>query len=184
MAFDFPASPTTGQKYTPSGGPTFTWNGTIWQVSRLGGSAPSSVRCVVARNVGQESLPVGAIGIIGTFTTNLGGWTGGATIGGSGLALIVPKAGTYMLRNRTYYNPSAGSPSGRLGITINGAGSGNFVQLPNQSAGSMTQECTTYHEFAAGDAIAYEVSVATAIVFTGTGHTGLEIVRLPDGAVY
>lgn len=29
-AFDFPASPTLNQVYTPAGGPTYTWNGVAW----------------------------------------------------------------------------------------------------------------------------------------------------------
>jgi hypothetical protein len=33
VAFDFPASPTNGQTYTPAGGPTYTWNGTVWVVA-------------------------------------------------------------------------------------------------------------------------------------------------------
>jgi len=30
MAFDFPASPTNGQVFTPPGGPTYVWNGSAW----------------------------------------------------------------------------------------------------------------------------------------------------------
>jgi hypothetical protein len=30
MAFDFPASPTNGQIFTPPGGPTYVWNGSAW----------------------------------------------------------------------------------------------------------------------------------------------------------
>jgi hypothetical protein len=30
MAFDFPASPTTGQVFTPAGGPSYVWNGYAW----------------------------------------------------------------------------------------------------------------------------------------------------------
>jgi hypothetical protein len=32
MAFDFPASPTTGTLYQPAGGPTYRWNGSVWAV--------------------------------------------------------------------------------------------------------------------------------------------------------
>lgn len=30
MAMDFPSSPTVGQTYTPSGGPSYVWNGSAW----------------------------------------------------------------------------------------------------------------------------------------------------------
>ena len=33
MAFDFPASPTNGQTFTPAGGATYIWNGTVWLLS-------------------------------------------------------------------------------------------------------------------------------------------------------
>jgi hypothetical protein len=36
MAYDFPASPTSGQTYTPSGGPTYTWDGTVWKTASTG----------------------------------------------------------------------------------------------------------------------------------------------------
>jgi hypothetical protein len=30
MAFDFPNSPALNDTYTPVGGPTYQWNGTVW----------------------------------------------------------------------------------------------------------------------------------------------------------
>jgi len=43
MAFDFPASPTTGTLYQPAGGPTYRWNGTVWAVvaAQFQGAMPS-----------------------------------------------------------------------------------------------------------------------------------------------
>lgn len=36
MAFDFPNSPTTvGQTFTPSGGPTYVWNGYAWDIKSV-----------------------------------------------------------------------------------------------------------------------------------------------------
>jgi hypothetical protein len=35
MAFDFPASPTNGQEFTPSGGPTYVYNGQAWIVKSI-----------------------------------------------------------------------------------------------------------------------------------------------------
>lgn len=39
MAFDFPASPTVGQKYTPVAGVVYTWNGYGW-LGNVSGYAP------------------------------------------------------------------------------------------------------------------------------------------------
>ena len=36
MAFNFPDAPTTGDLYTPSGGPTYRWNGTTWVIAAPG----------------------------------------------------------------------------------------------------------------------------------------------------
>src|SRR5262252_2198619 len=35
MAFDFPASPTVGQQFTPSGGPTWQWDGITWKLAQV-----------------------------------------------------------------------------------------------------------------------------------------------------
>ena len=43
MPFDFPASPTSGQTFTPSGGPTYVWNGYAWDVVGPAGGAPLQV---------------------------------------------------------------------------------------------------------------------------------------------
>jgi hypothetical protein len=43
MAFDFPASPSTGTLYQPSGGPTYRYDGTVWSVigAQFQGAMPS-----------------------------------------------------------------------------------------------------------------------------------------------
>jgi hypothetical protein len=38
MAYDFPVSPTSGQTYTPAGGPTYTWDGVVWKTALTGAS--------------------------------------------------------------------------------------------------------------------------------------------------
>ncbi len=38
MAFDFPNAPTAGQTYSPSGGPTYIWDGTTWEVLATAGA--------------------------------------------------------------------------------------------------------------------------------------------------
>jgi len=35
--FDFPASPSVGQQFTPAGGPTWQWNGTVWLMAAAPG---------------------------------------------------------------------------------------------------------------------------------------------------
>ena len=48
MAFDFPASPTAGQEFTPSGGVTYVWESPRWLVkaapssASISGTAPAS----------------------------------------------------------------------------------------------------------------------------------------------
>lgn len=36
MAFDFPASPTVGQTFSPAGGPTYIWDGVAWKSGSFG----------------------------------------------------------------------------------------------------------------------------------------------------
>ena len=36
MAFNFPNTPSVGDLYTPSGGPTYRWNGTVWVIAAPG----------------------------------------------------------------------------------------------------------------------------------------------------
>lgn len=43
MAFDFPSAPTLGQTYTPTGGPTYVWNGTAWVVLSPGSSYSTTI---------------------------------------------------------------------------------------------------------------------------------------------
>ena len=48
MAYDFPNSPSAGQEFTPSGGPTYVWQSPRWVVkatpsgATIAGTAPSS----------------------------------------------------------------------------------------------------------------------------------------------
>lgn len=37
MGFNFPNTPTVNQQYTPVGGPTYTWDGTVWKVTGTSG---------------------------------------------------------------------------------------------------------------------------------------------------
>ena len=64
MAFDFPSSPTTGQTYSISGGPTYVYNGTAWQVLTPGNQFN---RTVFTATAGQTTFTmtyvVGAIDV-------------------------------------------------------------------------------------------------------------------------
>jgi hypothetical protein len=182
MAFDFPASPTSGQKYQPAGGPTYTWNGSVW----IPGNSPTlkavaPVRCLASRQLGQERLAIGSYGIVGGFNINIGGWTAGAVVGLGGNAIVVPKTGTYLMRNRVYFNPTDGG-GGRIGWLYNGAELGiGFVQIPPIAAGSITQDALHVKDLVAGDQLGYIVSMALAQVYTNPGHTEVELTLLPPG---
>ena len=64
MAFDFPSSPTTGQTYSISGGPTYVYNGTAWVVLTPGNQFN---RTVFTATAGQTSFAmsyvVGAVDV-------------------------------------------------------------------------------------------------------------------------
>lgn len=64
MAFDFPNSPTTGQTYSVSGGPTYVYNGTAWVVLTPGNQFN---RTVFTATAGQTtftmSYVVGAVDV-------------------------------------------------------------------------------------------------------------------------
>jgi lipid-A-disaccharide synthase-like uncharacterized protein len=64
MAFDFPSSPTAGQTYSVTGGPTYVYNGTAWQVLTPGNQFN---RTVFTATAGQTTFTmnyvVGAIDV-------------------------------------------------------------------------------------------------------------------------
>lgn len=183
MALDFPANPAKGTRYAPTGGPAYMFDGLVWVPASVGASLKAAVapHCIVNRGVGQESLAEGVYGIIGQFTQNIGGFNGGALVGVSGLSVVIPKSGSYLVKNCTYYNPSAGSPSGRVGVTLNGTSMTNFVQMPASNTGSITQEAWTIRDMIAGDQIAYKIEMGGVVIYTNPGHSEVEMYRLPDG---
>ena len=127
------------------------FDGVVWMpvVAGMKGVALSHV--TASRDTHRRPSRQARWGSSGRFFINVGGWTSGPTlIGGSGYELIVPADGNYLVRNRTYFNPGAGSPSGRLNITLDGGTTSNFVQPPPHAAGALTQECTTVHSLIEG----------------------------------
>lgn len=183
MSLDFPANPTKGTRYAPTGGPAYVFDGVVWVPAPAGASFKAAVapHCIVNRGVGQENLAAGVYGIIGQFTLNIGGFNGGDLVGSSGLSVVIPKSGSYLVKNRTYYNPSAGSPSGRVLITRNSIDLNNFVQMPAAGTGSLTQEAWTITDMNAGDQVAYSISMGGVVIYTNPGHSEVEMYRLPDG---
>lgn len=60
--FDFPNSPTLGQTYTPSGGPTYVWNNTAWVVLSPGSSYSTTIFTATAgQTTFSTTYVVGAI---------------------------------------------------------------------------------------------------------------------------
>lgn len=175
MALDFPAAPVKGTLFSPAGGPSYVFDGRAWLPAVPALRRAEMPMAVVARNIGNEKLPVGACPLLGAYDINIGGWNYGPN--GS---LMVPKTGQYMLRNRVYHNPQPTDPSGRVGFTLNGEMMGNFVHLPSATIASCTLENTTVETLNKGDIITYHITIATACVYTMFRHTEVLIFRLPD----
>jgi hypothetical protein len=59
MAFNFPASPTVGQTYTPAGGgPTYSWNGVSWSVvNQNGGFAQQTFTATLGQTIFTPTNP-------------------------------------------------------------------------------------------------------------------------------
>lgn len=65
MAFDFPSSPTTGQTYSVSGGPTYVYNGTAWVVLTPGNQFN---RTVFTATAGQTTFSMNyVVGAVDVF---------------------------------------------------------------------------------------------------------------------
>ena len=62
MAYDFPASPTTGQTFSPSGGPVYTWNGYAWTASSVVNAVPM-LRQVFVSGSGTYTKSTAAVSI-------------------------------------------------------------------------------------------------------------------------
>src|SRR6187402_1149837 len=68
--FDFPASPTVNQEFTPSGGPTYIWKTTHWMVKAPTPSAHTHVMADVTDLAAAMALkaPLASPGLTGTPT--------------------------------------------------------------------------------------------------------------------
>lgn len=64
MAMDFPNSPTVGQQYSVSGGPTYTWSGTAWRVLTPGNQFNRTTFTATAgQTVFSVTYTVGAVDV-------------------------------------------------------------------------------------------------------------------------
>lgn len=78
MAYDFPASPTNGQIYTPAGGPSYKFQSPVWVMLASGiGEAPVDGQLYGRQNgawglVSPLAMPTGAVidSVFGTYALN------------------------------------------------------------------------------------------------------------------
>lgn len=180
MAINFPASPTVGQIYT-SGGMSYMWDGAKWKSLGVDVLARSqnladlpdpataranlkipSVYMRATRNVGAETFPIGVYPLLGIFVTNRGGWTVGA-----GNTVGVPVSGMYRITNRLYVH--AASTGARVGVAVNGAGTIAFCHLSTGFVGTI--EGSEFYYLTAGDRLNYQITSATAYMYTAAQHT-------------
>lgn len=84
--FDFPAGPNVGQVFTPSGGPTFIWNGTGWKVA--GGAtfadAPSDGVLYGRKNALWSAIPALATVVESSYVPVLSPGSGTLTTASAG----------------------------------------------------------------------------------------------------
>lgn len=136
MAFDFPASPTTGQMFTPAGGPTYTWNGYAWAQDRTIGFQPTTR--VFVSGSGTYTPPAGVAWI---EVELVGGGAGGAS-GTSGAGGQLGTSGT-----PTTFGSLIGSAGGNNGI--GGVPSGGDVNIKGGDGGQFGNIADTV-QFAIG----------------------------------
>lgn len=146
MAFDFPASPSVGQTYAPSGGPLYTWDGVKWIASASAVAADTYTSFInKLRNgtfdVWQRPFPISAT-VGGVYTAD--GWV----VAPSGAAVSV----TRIANGRP-------SPSTLYALSITGATSVTAVTALQRIEGSIAQQM-------AGQRITFQ-----AWIFNNTGGT-------------
>jgi hypothetical protein len=69
MAFDFPASPTLGQQFTPAGGPTYTYNGYGWTFGSSGVADSSRVLLATYNPAGTNAVVINSSILTSAYDT-------------------------------------------------------------------------------------------------------------------
>lgn len=116
MAFDFPATPTTGTIYSPAGGPSYRWDGDKWQLV----STQYRLKTALARNLLINPVFNWKQGLTGPYTT--GGYVGdnwalyhnlstGVISRESRIAKVSPRGSLYRMR-ATVTTPQAAMAAG------------------------------------------------------------------------
>ena len=156
--FNFPDAPTTGDVYTPAGGPAYQWDGTVWNqrllsayVLKLGdtmtgpliiNSAAGHATVTLSTNVtGAASILIGTKGVLNRWGLYLGDGTAESTgNAGSNFALFgFSDAGTY-LNNPITVNRATGNINltGCLTLTGTNAVSPQFLIAPTNPSTGVT----------------------------------------------
>lgn len=140
MAFDFPNSPTVGQKYpSPSivGVPTYTWDGQKW-ITSIGGPMGVVTKTVFTSTVSAWSVPAGTSEMI------IEGWGGGAS--GAGQASSAQRGaggggGAYGYKEYTgVMDSTLNIIVGAAAASVAGVGgnNGNGTQISGANLGTLT----------------------------------------------
>jgi hypothetical protein len=90
MAFDFPNTPTTGQTFTPPGGPTYTWNGQGWTLGGVAGAGPLTLN---VRTFTASGTYTPSAGLSFAIIECLGGGGGGGGVATASTTVVVLAGG-------------------------------------------------------------------------------------------
>ena len=128
--FDFPASPTEGQVYTPAGGPSYVWRSPKWMLGANAGARNRIVNpsfAISQENVNTASGPAAAL----NYHPADQWWT-----------LTTTSPGTLTVQRVQSVTPN-GSPN-RLRLTVGTAkaalAAGDYVQIVQQIEGNRTAD--------------------------------------------
>ncbi len=187
MAYTFPTSPTNGQKFTPTGGPTFVWNGTSWVSSTVGGGNPWSSLVLNGSTSGTETLVASAVA--GTNTATFPARTGTVMIDGpafsaynsaaQGFASTVVTKVTFDTETYDTANAFSGSTftcpvAGYYQISAGVAISSTTVNYPSQASTRLYKNGSLY-QIGTGMSVEVATSFGGTIVVPGSWNLPLNV---------